>query len=110
MRYNSPAFLAWREAEQLASEAERKLFAKLCEGSAGTLPTPGEVKEVRALREEASMRMKKMLEEMRVLAESLKFVAANAGPAIGTRSRLETEPERLRPARARGAPDGGSAG
>lgn len=94
MRYNSPAFLAWQEAEQLASEAERKLFAKLCEGSGGALPTPDEVKEVRALREDASMRMKKMLHEMRVLAESLRYASANAAATIGTRSQLDPGPER----------------
>lgn len=94
MRYNSPAFLAWQEAEQLASEAERKLFAKLCDRTDGTLPTQHEVKEARALRENASMQMKKMLDEMRLLAASLKYGAANAGTTIVTRSQVDQDSER----------------
>jgi hypothetical protein len=85
MRYNSPAFLAWQEAEHLASEAERRLFAKLCDAAGNTLPTQDEVKETRALRENASRRMKEMLEEMRVLADSLKYSGARRGGMIDTR-------------------------
>lgn len=92
MRYNSPAFQAWQQAEQLASEAERKLFAKLCDRD-GTVPTREEVRNVRALREDASLQMKKMLDEMRTLAESLKYRSGDAGNAVGGRNGADHGPQ-----------------
>lgn len=91
MRYNSPAFLAWQDAERLASEAERKLFAKLCEPS-GAPPSQDEVKETRALREDASGKMKRMLEEMREMAGLLKYSRDKPGvpiSVVGVPSRQE---------------------
>ena len=68
MRYDPPDFRAWQEAEHLACEADRKLFAKLCFCGGAEVPTATEVAEARALRQRAGRLMKNMLDEMRELA------------------------------------------
>lgn len=90
MRFDPSTFLAWQAAEQLAREAEIRLFYKASWGLGGELPDPTEAARARELRVEAGLRLRRALEEIRLTAESLKPGMRKETPwrSTGERSRL----------------------
>lgn len=68
----SSTFLAWQKAERLAIRAECALFARLCRDGGGAMPSREDVLDLAVLRENAATLMKRLLDEMRELAASLK--------------------------------------
>ena len=80
MRHSTPAFRAWQDAEQLARQAEARLFEKLRDREHPQLPTREDLEQARALRLVAHRRMREMLQEMQHLADMLRI--APRGPRV----------------------------
>jgi hypothetical protein len=82
MSFDSPEYRAWQEAERCAAAAETALFAKVLSTDEDQLPTRAEVEHVRALREAANQRLKRMVEDMRVRAASLRYADSLGGDPL----------------------------
>lgn len=83
--YATPAGLAWRLADSLATEAEqavRKARLRYC-NDAGDLPTEEQIRLALQLRHEANLLFVAAMAEMREQLGGLLCEAAAARPAVG---------------------------